>query len=405
MYKEKSMKRMVMFLLVLAAGIGLFAQELNFDGYFNSGLGVVTTDRKDSNNEKIDPYLTAFGVDAGQAAYRFRLNGAYTNEAGNAGVKFRFQSQTAELGETGLSFSIPYAYGWVKLLDGIFTINGGLVDNGTWGTGGTLLGRNGDDQGEGLGALVQISPIAGLDLGAGAYLVGIKGGSSNNVLARPLNSRLDFGDAKYTFNAAYTLENLLKVTGSFRVENETNGVIDPAAASPGAPESSRAIAGVKVLAVKDLTAVLEGEFNNLQDFSETGTTGIYETLGYKVGDLKFGLNTAQYITNVKDKDISLEFAPWVDYTLGAIVPRLDLVFFLGGAPDVNSNGYYHRLGYKPNYDSKTDVLSVRPSVKFNLGGDGKTFIEVGDVIYLANVTTDSTSVFTNAAYVDFKWSF
>jgi hypothetical protein len=118
----------------------------------------------------------------------------------------------------------------------------------------------------------------------------------------------------------------------------------------------------------------------------------------------FGLNAAQHVTNVKDTDIGLEFAPWVDYTLGSIVPRLDLVYFLGGTPAVYSaTGNYHRVGYSPNYNSDYDVLSVRPSVKFNL--DGKTFIEVGDIIYFTNIATDSTSAITNAAYVDFKWSF
>jgi hypothetical protein len=237
------MKRIVTFLLVLAAGTGLFAQELKFDGYFNSGLGAVTTDRKDASGKKIDPYLTAFGVDAWQPGYRFRLNGAYTNEAANAGVRFRFQSQAVDLGGSGLSLSFPYIYGWVKLLDGVFTISGGLVDDGTWDTGGPLLNRNGLDQGEGLGALVKISPIAGLDLGVGAYVVGTQGGGANNVLTRPLNSRLDLDDAKYTFNAAYTLEDVLKVTGTLRLENETN--VNPTAVPPAAPQSSRAIAGVK----------------------------------------------------------------------------------------------------------------------------------------------------------------
>jgi hypothetical protein len=129
MNKELSMKKIAGFLVIFAAVGGLFAQELKFDGYLNSGLGFVVTDQQtedpdDSSKSKaVDPYLTAYGADAGAPGYRFRLNGAYTNADSNVGARFRFQSQSATLvtpdTDLGLSFAIPYAYGWVKLLDGV----------------------------------------------------------------------------------------------------------------------------------------------------------------------------------------------------------------------------------------------------------------------------------------------
>jgi hypothetical protein len=99
-------KKLFMFAaLILVTSAFVFAQDIKFDGYLNSGLGVVFDD-----NEDHDPYIKAFGVDSESNGYRFRLNGSYQNEAKNAGAKFRLQSQQ-NLAKGYLS--LPYAYGWV----------------------------------------------------------------------------------------------------------------------------------------------------------------------------------------------------------------------------------------------------------------------------------------------------
>jgi hypothetical protein len=132
--KRCIMKKFLTGLVVLVMAGGLFAQELKFDGYVNSGLGLIITDQKvtdpkdTTKSKSIDPFLTAFGVDSWQYGYRF-------------------QSQAT----TDNFFSIPFAYVWTKFLDGVIT-----VDDGTWNSGGFILT---DDQGEGLGALVKISLI------------------------------------------------------------------------------------------------------------------------------------------------------------------------------------------------------------------------------------------------------
>ncbi|MDR2181230.1 MAG: hypothetical protein LBN92_00960, partial [Treponema sp.] len=141
-------KVLLVSIFIAVVGAGLFAQEFKWDGYINSGFGFVSTNEKD-----VDPYLTAFGVDSGQFGYRFRLNGSFTNADGNSGAKFRFQSQVT----SNQLISLPYLYGWMKPVD-IVTISAGLVDDGTWNSGGILN----DDVGEGLGVLVKLS-VAGLD--------------------------------------------------------------------------------------------------------------------------------------------------------------------------------------------------------------------------------------------------
>jgi hypothetical protein len=376
-------------------------------------------------------------VDAGQSGYRFRLNGSYTSEDGNSGAKFRLQAQSKF--DQG-ALSIPYAYGWGSFLNKILTVSGGLVDDSTWANAGVIFA---DDAGEGLGTLIKISPIAGLNLGVGAYVITPQSGGSNNVLVVPGGdggndlSKVDvtLDRLKYTFNAGYTVPDLLKVNVVFRTANQAgdkDSRYDDADTEVFGKngETSKFIFGVQVLAVKDLTAVLEVVADKLED---TGVKkelddidlDFYETLGYKLGDLSFGLNAVQYIRIEKDvdHDLGVQLNPWVSYAIGSIVPRLDLTYFLAGkaltAPWTSETPgltpKYHRIGfsYENNGEDVDDVsvIAVRPSVKFNVG---KGVIEVGDLIALSSGPDGSffdaddlkrSSSFDNVFYVDFKWSF
>jgi hypothetical protein len=449
------MKKAMLGVLILAAAGGLFAQELKFDGYLNSGLGIVSTDTKvpdGSGTKTADTKITAFGVDSEQGGYRFRLNGSYTNAEGTAGAKFRFQAQSNfALG----AFSLPYAYGWVSFLNKIFTVTGGLVDDGTWNSGGAILN---DDVGEGLGALVKISPIDGLNLGVGAYVISQQSGGNNSTLIIPAGAVTTTTDSggktttkdpsttsfsgldipldrlKYTVSAGYTLPDLFKVTASFRTANQTGNSISRYADADsekfdGRDETSKLIFGAQILAVKNLTAVVEAEVDKLED---TGADkdkdnidfNLYETIGYKLGDLSFGVNAVQYIRSEKDvdHDFGLHLNPWVSYAIGAIVPRLDLNYLMAGKALTTPGGTnalpgasYHRkvFSYADNGDADNySVIAARPSVKFNI--DKNTFIELGDLIAFsmgpegafANADDPKkSSNFNNVFYIDFVWKF
>ena len=443
------MKKQGIAAVLLAAGViaasGVFAQELKFDGYVNTGIGILSTDARvqdGADTKTADIRVVPFGVDSEQPGYRFRLNGSYTSEDGNTGAKFRFQAQSKF---TAGALSIPYAYGWASFLNRILTVTGGLVDDGTWATGGAIFA---DDVGEGLGTLIKVSPIPGLNLGVGAYLISQQGGGSNNALVVPVGeSTTPAGDStdfskfdvpldrlKYTFNAGYTIPDLLKITAAFRTANQTGDATSRYANSDlevfGSNETSKLIFGAQVLAVPNLTAVLEVEADKLEDTGvdrdkDNIDVNLYETLGYKLGDLAVGLNAVQYIRVEKDvdHDLGLHLNPWVSYTLGSIVPRLDLNWFLAGTgttalATTSANAAlgtkYHRevFAYKDNGDADdVSVIAVRPSVKFNIG---KGFIEIGDLIAYAlgpdGAFADAddaqkSSSFNNVFYVDFKWSF
>ncbi|GHV69879.1 hypothetical protein AGMMS49928_14590 [Spirochaetia bacterium] len=398
----------------------------------NSGLGVISSDEKD-----FDTLVKAYAVDSGVNGYRFRLNGAYTNEDKTAGVNLRLQSQS----NIGLGYiSIPYFYGWVKFLNNIFTAEGGIVDDGAWTTADFWIN---DDVGEGLGALLKATPITGLDLGVGAYIISQQSGSANNAFNYDIagvttlpdfaNVKPKIGDVKYVYSGSYTLPDVFRIGASFRWKNKAGWDTksqNPALSYEGRQEHSALLGDLRLLAVKDLTAVVAFNFDTIEDFGNKGNITFSETFGYKIGGLGLGLNAAQYFYNRTDAagdkvdyDPSLAFNLWGSYAIGKAVPRLDLVYFLGGQSNVASGALaYHRNGYTnkaavADVDDDYSVFGIRPSVKINF--NGSTFIEIGDAINfdssnkegayaITGATGDDAKIkdrLTNVFYIDWKWSF
>jgi hypothetical protein len=148
-----------------------------------------------------------------------------------------------------------------------------------------------------------------------------------------------------------------------------------------------------------------------------GTVYIYETLGYDLGALDIGLNAGQYLNQAGSSDIGLMLAPWVSYTAGKFVPRLDALYFIAGKPSYvaadgtnNPGGKYNFLNweaYAPTWNDKYSVFAVRPSVKFNFNSN--TTVELGDIVNFElgpdNVYAGESSRLTNIFYADFAWKF
>jgi hypothetical protein len=426
--------------IALMSGV-LYAQELKFDGYINSGLGFVTNDNEDS-----DPYVKAFGVDSESNGFRFRLNGVYTNESKNAGARFRLQAQR-RIDQSGY-FSVPFVYGWASFLENKITVTGGLVDDGTWTSADWWWN---DDTGEGLGLLLKAEPVKGLIFGVGAYTISQQSGGGNNWLAYVPTSGTDadgnptygsarlpnFGDlmlkaedVKYTINAAYTMPDTFRLNAVYRTQNKAGWVANRHLEGDdytygGREESAFFQAEFRLLAVKDLSAVVVGTFDKLENFDKSGNIIFSETFGYKIDKLNIGLNAVQFLYNRQVNDEKVEynpgllFNPWVSYTIDKIVPRLDLAYFMGGQSKTASGaGQWERRGFvnvakAKDADDDYSVFSVRPSVKINV--DNRTFIEIGDMVNYDLATKDGAykdskdanknSLFTNVFYIDVKCSF
>jgi hypothetical protein len=434
--------------LIMTASAVVFAQELKFDGYLNSGLGIATSDKE--IDSKQEAFFKAFGVDSESNAFRFRLNGSYQNEAKNAGVRFRLQGQR-RIDQSGY-LSMPYLYGWGGFFDNRVTLTGGLIMDSTWESADWWWA---DDTGEGLGLLLKGEPLKGLTLGVGVYTISQQSGGRNNaLLVRPEigkdsagnptyggDSLPNFGnlmlrpeDAKYTFNAAYTMPDLFRFSASYRTKNKagwtnTRHLVDDYTYG-GREESAYLQTELRLLMVKNLTAVVVGTLDKLEAFYERGNMMFSETIGYKLNNVNFGLNAVQFMYNrtiddgkgnmVKvDYNPGLLFNPWISYTFGRFVPRLDAVAFLGGQSKMGSgDNQWERRGFV-NVPKATDAnedytaFSIRPSVKLNL--DSRIFLEIGDMINFDISEKDGAfadlahankkSLFSNVFYVDVKLSF
>jgi hypothetical protein len=396
-------KGLLLFALVMILAGGLFAQTFTWSGVFNSGLGLV------SGGGDEDPYISAYGVDAGVNGYRFRLNGGFVNADGTAGVNFRIQSQNRlnpissltlpsgeAIADNGGIFSLPYAYGYITLLNETLTLKGGMVDDGTWATGGFLA----DDVGEGLGILARLSPIKGLDLGLGAYLLTPNSGGSNNSLPVPDLSAIGLnpGDLKYTVGLGYTLPDVFKAVLSYRSKNKTlNG------------QSGKLMASLSLPALKPLTLILDAGLDNLDAFGDKGLVEIHENIAYPLGDLTLGFNAGEYIRNTADSDLAIRLNPYVSYALGSMVPRLEVVYFIAGSSSFPAYSY---AAFGANYQDDRSLLSIRPSVKIKI--DGNTTLELGDLIaidrgpqgtYAAAGDPARDTRMSNVFYLDLNWKF
>lgn len=413
--------------------VTLYAQNIKFDGYFNSGLGLVYTSYADK-----DTFLKAFGVDSEQNGFRFRLNGTYISEDENAGVKFRMQSQSRL--DQGGYFSIPYVYGWMRFFNNIVSLTGGIVDDINWQTADWWIN---DDTGEGLGLLIKLMPISGLNIGFGSYLISQQSASSNNIFIVSLGNVLpNFGsitpkikDVKYVFSASYTMPDIFYLGASFRLKNKAgwNGTIDTDIYGyfyDGRQESAQLIGELRLFMIRDFSAVIAASLDNMQEFDSEGNIIVSQSFVYEQNSFFIGLNAAEFMYNRKNVlgnkipyKPGLVFNIWGSYVIDKIVTRLDLLYFFGGQSRAGGDAAYmwHRKAYtdypvyKINADDKRSrsVFSVRPSFRYNVSAG--TFIEFGDMFNYDFANYDGAygdsgdpakrTMISNVFYIDYIWNF
>lgn len=373
--------------MAAALAVPVFAQ-FKLDGYLNSGIGFGV-----SNVDGADPQIRSYGVDSERLVGRFRLNGSYSNEEKTAGANFRLQVQGSHSSPNTSGVALAYGYGWIRPVE-MLNVKLGLVDDSTWATSDALFK---DDNGEGLGVLVKLSPVAGLDLGGGIYTAAYDSSDRNNILDNTAGDPLTLEGGKYTVSAAYTAKELFRTAASYRSWNDNN--------SSSRDKTSQLTGEISLLAVKNLTAVLAAQIINLagpNDFSDDGQINLFETVAYKTGNLGFGLNAAQMLNNdPAKKDASLLFNPWVSYSLGSVTPKLEAAYFMGGGPALAGNAphLYRRIGaYKASYDNGDYLVIARPSVGIKLGADAA--LEIGDAFFFGEAPGLTKNAAGDAALVN-----
>jgi hypothetical protein len=373
-------------LLILAVAGGVFAQELKISGSLNSGL--------QGTAESLDPDVSgsdtetswdfgAYAQDADVPLARADLNVDFTYDNIGAHIKLRAQG-----GETNTVKELPsiyaeYAYVSATVFN-IVDIYGGVVDNGAWAT----AGDEADDVGEGLGGLVQIRPIEGLNVGFGVY-DGLPAGFSGQDSL--LNNT-------FTYGAAYAYPDLFKVVISGRTSDLVMRSI---------------FAGVEVSAIPNLSLAAE-IWSKTLDAEDKGFT-IDEVVSYDLGDLDVGATFWQFINlpnfgplagtrylpspaTSKEFNLGLKGNIWASYALagGTFVPKLEVYGGYGGASeDITAHGEDVTLIY----------IGGKPSITWNIA-EGAKIVAAYDLGW-GKVSSDSVSptILAQKVYVDFVWSF
>jgi len=190
------------------------------------------------------------------------------------------------------------------------------------------------------------------------------------------------------------MKDMFRLGFSYRSESESGG---------SGENSSIAYGEFRFLGLKDLTAVAAASMNNLgEDFSDAGQIIISETFGYKINNLNLGLNAVQFLFN-NDADTGLLFNLWTSYTINSVIPRLDLVYFMGGNSTLMTTAEtWQRKGFAASGNEDISVFSIRPSVRFQL--DNRTHLEIGDMFNM-DMVKDADNTLSNVFYIDLRWNF
>jgi hypothetical protein len=389
-------KLMVVFLIIAGAG-GLAAQEFSFSGSYEGGIGVFVPDEG-------DPFLGTVSRDLNTRGIQASLGASFVTEEQNAGLELNVQAMgdfnvsredAQDAGKSyGLGAYFDYAYAWYTMFDKKVKVMAGEVDDDTF--------KQLFDAGENAGILTIIRPWAPLFLGVGAY-----GGSLETGMVVD-----NMWDAKYTGALAFFAPDKFAFTTSYRSENKISN----------SAHDGQFVGEFTWLGFKGWRLTFINQIRKLSaqtNFGEEGIYGFYELFNFRgIENLECQLGFWQMFTQNKntitlpaaakaaldaanqpywegDLTPDMSFRAWfyVQYGLkdGKIVPRLDINYLLGGhhlqdgtVTHGGNNSDMAALdikeGFTPNFNHKTNLLSLQPSVVFKFSK--KAAVELG---YIADI--------------------
>jgi hypothetical protein len=377
------MKKALVCILVLVVAGGLFAQQLSFSGLVNGGVGLF----KAVGDDDPDPVYGLIAKNQEGNGVRAQLNVIGTNADGNAGVDIRIRAVGGGNGGSFRDdFQFRHAYGWVSFVDNMLRVQGGRMNGNDFNTldpitdGATLF--------DSYGLLSYINPVDTVKIGVGAYT------------PQRLGEGLPIDDVSGYVGLGVNLPNLL----NFRAQLSSK------------KDDVKALASARIAVLKDIPIEATARLTGLSEFSDSGTMSFYERFGFNaISNLSLNLALAQSLSQADDTDMFFRGWFWLTYSLGNIVPRLDVNYITGGkfntgvglGVNASYNDGYNGGAY--TYDKDQAYLTVSPSVQFRAAAN--TFVELGYLFGKDMSDNDKAAIgaknggINHAAFADVRVSF
>jgi len=323
------------------------AQDIKWGGSVESGIKTEFGDSikdKDGNKEIRVRASNDDGVDGVRAT----LNAMVYNE--NRGIKIGTRAEYSDQTDRdGTTVRIYNAYGWINFFNGKVNIKAGLIDDAVW-----------------------VSPAVG-----DFYYSTNKGIRIETKPIENLNVGVFFNYGGYSFGPV-TLSQLINETAfgasyNWKKFDFAAGLKLASDRAPGNEDRAKSYFGCRYWGIPNFTFGVDGQFENLGDFSRKGVLTMKERATYRKNSLGFTLTSTQVARCEKDREdgkdwysLYLLFTPSVEYGFNR--------FFRAGME--TPIYYWDKDGLKFR------SITINPWLYYSVGG---THIKFN---YVANYTTE-----------------
>ncbi|MDR1248802.1 MAG: hypothetical protein LBK63_05810 [Treponema sp.] len=336
---------------------------------------------------------------------RAELSAVYTNRNGGFRLGLRADDVINRLeGGEGL-FNVPYANGWVDLLDNKLRVTGGKVADNVWGTIGFL-----DSTIPAAGLRLEAKPFEGLNAGvfftvpekkeiassASPPTTSVIAASPTQILWETIFG-VRYAGPSFWASALIQLDSDYDSApmGSFDSVNHPVNFKDD--------QEIRAIAGVGFSGIPKLNLIAEADIWGLGVLSDQGRIDLRETAAYSIND-KFKVELrAQELLWLYNDELKpwLEFKPLFTYRANSIVTTvLETGFGLGNYGEAEL--VTPQMGAVPNGPKTIYQIYAKPTALLTLDGGlaVKTWYK-----FTISEKEDQDSATANQAAIEFAWSF
>jgi hypothetical protein len=388
--------------MFIVGGTGVFAQgletgggSLTFNGKIASGVSfdIDSTNNKDGTFQMLNmsypdnPYRNSLRAD---------LYTAFTK--GNGGFKFALRADDVinRISGGGGLYSVPYAFGWLDLLNNKFRITGGKIEDNVWGTMGLVNATI-----TAAGVRLEARPVDGLN--AGVFFV-VPGGTSipqsTTKFASPKQTFMETIIGARYYSRMFWASALLQLDSDF---DRLTPAIDPTGGTINDDKEMRALFGLGLTFIPNLTVLAEADIWGLGAVSDQGRVDLRQTFSYNITNkVSIALRAQELLWTFSD-DLKpwLEFKPLLTYKINNIVTTvLEGGFGLGNYGETDLTPV--ELGAIPMGHEKLYNVYIKPTGLFTL--DGGLAVKTW---YKFNVSEkkDEDLATAHQAALEFVWSF